>query len=87
MADNNKVCVICGRTFPKESTDDVCSSCRKRVNEYKTVTMRRLCAWCRKDQDTGQQLTEAEYKEASPGASHGCCQECEVKYFKGEPKR
>ena len=43
--------------------------------------MRRLCAWCRKDLDTGQQLTDEQYKIASQEASHGICKECERKLF------
>jgi len=31
----NKICCICGGTYPKESKDDVCKSCRRRVDEYK----------------------------------------------------
>ncbi len=38
--------------------------------------MRRLCAWCRKDLDTGKQLSEEEYKTASLEATHGMCPEC-----------
>ena len=38
--------------------------------------MIRLCAWCKKDLDTGEQLTDAKYKELSKSASHGMCSEC-----------
>ena len=38
--------------------------------------MIRLCAWCKKDLDTGKQLTDEEYKEISKDASHGICEEC-----------
>jgi len=38
--------------------------------------MRRLCAWCQKDLDTGKQLTPEEYETASPEATHGICKEC-----------
>ena len=29
----------------------------------------RLCAWCKKDIETGKQLTDVEYKEASKEAT------------------
>ena len=41
--------------------------------------MRRLCAWCRKDMDTGQQLTDEEYARTctlEAEATHGICPEC-----------
>jgi len=39
--------------------------------------MIRLCAWCKKDLDTGKQLSDEEYKELSKkAASHGMCKEC-----------
>ena len=51
--------------------------------------MQRICAWCRKDLDTGQQLTDAEYEAASKTATHGVCQECsdkEINKYKGGRK-
>lgn len=36
----------------------------------------RLCAWCKKDIETGKQLTDVEYKEASKEATHGMCRDC-----------
>ena len=41
--------------------------------------MKRICAWCKKDLDTGEQLTEEQYKIASQDASHGMCPECDKK--------
>jgi len=41
------------------------------MNELKV-----LCAWCKKDMGTGQQLTDDEYKILSKDATHGICQEC-----------
>jgi len=37
--------------------------------------MRRLCSWCLKDIETGEQLTDAEYK-AEVDATHGMCEAC-----------
>ena len=48
----NKICVICGKTFPKESNDDLCGSCRHRVDVYKkqdrrikSMLNRRIKSW------------------------------------------
>lgn len=38
--------------------------------------MRRLCAWCKRDLDTGDQLTDEEYTKLSEDASHGMCLPC-----------
>ena len=38
--------------------------------------MKRLCSWCKKDIDTGEQLTDEEYKRLSEDATHGMCPEC-----------
>ena len=43
--------------------------------------MRRLCAWCRKDLDTDEQLSDEEYIIASKEATHGICAECEKRAF------
>ena len=43
----------------------------------KTATkLQRICSWCKKDMDTGRQLTDTEYKELSKVATHGMCPEC-----------
>ncbi|KKN16949.1 hypothetical protein LCGC14_0970660 [marine sediment metagenome] len=52
--------------------------------------MKRLCAWCKKDLDTGKQLTDEEYKRLSEGATHGMCPDCydkEVRKLEGLDKR
>jgi len=36
--------------------------------------MRRLCAWCLKDIETGEQLTDVEYIKVD--ATHGMCEAC-----------
>lgn len=44
----------------------------------------RVCAWCRKDIDTGEQLTDKEYEATTvPGAqvSHAICPVCREKHF------
>ena len=38
--------------------------------------VRRLCCWCKRDMDTGEQLTNEEYIVASHTASHGMCKIC-----------
>ena len=48
----------------------------------KRLRMRRLCAWCRKDKDTGEHLTDAEYEAASKNATNGICEECLDKEIK-----
>jgi hypothetical protein len=46
--------------------------------------MKRLCAWCRRDMDTREILSEDEYKKQSKNATHGMCQECLEKQLKVE---
>ncbi len=49
--------------------------------------MVRLCAWCKKDLDTGEQLTDEEYKRLSEDATHGMCEACsavELKKYQKE---
>ena len=43
--------------------------------------MMRLCAWCKKDMDTGRQLTDEEYNACEETATHGICPKCEAEYF------
>lgn len=50
------------------------------------MALRRLCAWCWKDLDTGEQLTKIEYIELSPDASHGICPPCEKRAFSLQEK-
>ena len=41
-------------------------------------TIRRHCAWCKKDIDTGEQLTEQEYERLRAVATHGICENCSM---------
>lgn len=44
-----------------------------------TTKLQRICAWCKKDMDTGRQLTDEEYKALELEATHGICPECSEK--------
>ncbi|KKM99295.1 hypothetical protein LCGC14_1149310 [marine sediment metagenome] len=44
--------------------------------------MIRVCAWCKKDLETGRQLTDAEfdaYAALETASTHGICPECSEK--------
>ena len=38
--------------------------------------MIRICAWCKKNIDTGKQLTDKQYKALESTATHGICKSC-----------
>ncbi len=46
--------------------------------------MRRICAWCKTDLDTEEQLTDEEYKRISESGetTHGVCEDCYEKETK-----
>ena len=46
-----------------------------------STELKRICAWCKKDIETGQQLSGEEYIAVNPTATHGMCRECEAKHF------
>lgn len=46
-----------------------------------TFTVDVICAWCKKDKNTGRQLTDEEYLAVNSTASHGICPECSAKHF------
>ena len=49
-----------------------------------TFTVPVICAWCKKDMQTGRQLSNQEYeKTRTPEAkeSHGICPACSAKHF------
>ena len=48
------------------------------------IKMKLLCAWCKKDMNTGEQLTNDEYFKLSEAAAHGICPECARKMEAGE---
>jgi len=47
--------------------------------------LQRICAWCKKDMDTGKQLTDDEYKILNKEATHGICPECSKKMAEPPP--
>ncbi len=51
------------------------------------VKIKKLCAWCRKDIDTGEQLTDEEYNALEKVATHGICPACLTKYYPEVDKR
>ncbi len=40
--------------------------------------IRRVCAWCKKDMDTGEHLTDEEYERLRAEAIHGICENCSL---------
>ena len=51
------------------------------VNVAKRMTeLQRICAWCKKDLDTGRQLTDEEYLAVNETATHGICPKCSERF-------
>ena len=68
-----------GIPTPKEVKNDepkLTNPTKQRRSKVAKIIVKRLCAWCKKDLDTGKQFTDKEYEELSKNASHSMCKEC-----------